>query len=79
VRPEPTRLITNSFEDTRPILPQSCAINAAMRTLAVILVLALITIAGEIYSDIVLAGGSRSHIAAPDPATTAIVHGLKRK
>jgi hypothetical protein len=50
-----------------------------MRTLAVILVLALITIAGEIYSDIVLAGGSRSHIAAPDPATTAIVHGLKRK
>jgi hypothetical protein len=50
-----------------------------MRTLAVILVLALITIAGEIYSDIVLAGGSGSHMAAPDPATTAIVHGLKRK
>jgi hypothetical protein len=50
-----------------------------MRTLAVILVLALITIAGEIYSEFVLAGGSRSHAAVPDPATTAIVHGLKRK
>jgi hypothetical protein len=79
VRLEPTRPITNSFEEILPILPQSCATNAAMRTLAVILLLALITIAGAIYSDIVLAGGSRSHMAAPDPATTAIVHGLKRK
>jgi hypothetical protein len=50
-----------------------------MRTLAVIFVLALITIAGEIYSDTVLASGNVSHAAIPDPATAAIAHGLKRQ
>jgi hypothetical protein len=78
VRPDPTRPITNSFEETPRILPQSCATNAVMRTLAVIFVLGLIAIAGEIYSDTVLAGGRSSHAAVPDPATSAILHGLKR-
>ena len=48
-----------------------------MRTLAVIFVLALITIAGGIYSDIAFRSGEASHAASPDPAATAIAHGLK--
>jgi hypothetical protein len=48
-----------------------------MRTLAVIFVLALVTIAFEVYSDASLVSGDISHIAAPDPATAAIAHGLK--
>jgi hypothetical protein len=48
-----------------------------MRTLAVIFVLALMTIAGGIYSDIALRSGEASHAATPDPATAAIAHGLK--
>ena len=60
-----------------PIWPQSRATNATMRTLAVIFVLALITIAFEIYSDAALTSAEVSHTAAPDPATAAIAHGLK--
>jgi hypothetical protein len=48
-----------------------------MRTVVVIFILALITIAGEIYSEDALTSGKASHTAAPDPATAAIVHGLK--
>jgi len=48
-----------------------------MRTVVVIFKLALITIAGEIYSDATLTSGKASHTAAPDPATAAIAHGLK--
>jgi hypothetical protein len=47
-----------------------------MRTVGVILVLALIAIAFEIYSDAALTSAKVPH-AAPDPATAAIVHGLK--
>jgi hypothetical protein len=49
--------------------------KATMRT--VVVKLALITIAGEIYSDAALTSGKASHTAAPDPATAAIAHGLK--
>ena len=45
-----------------------------MRTVGVILVLALIAIAFEIYSDAALTSAKVPH-AAPDPATAAIVHG----
>ena len=48
-----------------------------MRTVAVIFVLALITIAFEIYSDAALTSAEVSHTAAPDPAMAAIAHGLK--
>jgi hypothetical protein len=48
-----------------------------MRTLTVISVLALITIAFEIYSDAALKSAEISRTAAPDPATAAIAHGLK--
>jgi hypothetical protein len=48
-----------------------------MRAVVVIFILALITIAGEIYSDAALTSGKASHTAAPDPATAAIAHGLK--
>jgi hypothetical protein len=51
--------------------------KATMRTVVVIFKLALITIAGEIYSDAALTSGKASHTAAPDPATAAIAHGLK--
>jgi hypothetical protein len=51
--------------------------NATMRTLAIIFVLALMTIAGEIYSDTVLMNGKAAHTAAPDPVTAAVAHGLK--
>ena len=50
---------------------------ATMRTLAVIFVLALVTIAFEVYSDASLMSGDISHIAAPDPATAAIAHGFR--
>jgi hypothetical protein len=48
-----------------------------MRTVVVIFILALITIAGEILSDAALTSVNASHTAAPDPATAAIAHGLK--
>ena len=47
-----------------------------MRTVAVIVVLALLTVAGEIYSDVVLRSGEISR-AAPDPVTIAVAHGTK--
>ena len=49
-----------------------------MRTVAVIFVLALITIAFEVYLDAVLMRAEVSHVARPDPATLAIAHALKR-
>jgi hypothetical protein len=49
--------------------------NLIMRTVAVIFVLALITIAFEIYSDAALTSAEVSHTAAP--ARAAIAHGLK--
>jgi hypothetical protein len=49
-----------------------------MRTLAVIFVLALITIAFEIYSDAALTTAEVSHTSAPDPVTTAVDHALRR-
>jgi hypothetical protein len=52
--------------------------NFTMRTLTVIFVLALITIAFEIYSDAVLTSAEVSHTAAPDPATVAVAHAVKR-
>jgi hypothetical protein len=48
-----------------------------MRTIVVIFVLALITIAGEIYSETLMKNGA----FAPDPTnalTTAVSHGAKR-
>ena len=50
-----------------------------MKTLAVIFVLALITIAFEIYSDAALTSAEVSHTSVPDPATAAIVHALKTR
>jgi hypothetical protein len=49
--------------------------DLTMRTLAVIFVLALITIAFEIYSDAALTSAEVSR-PAPDPATTAVAHAL---
>jgi hypothetical protein len=51
--------------------------NWTMRTLAVVFVLALISIAFEVYSDAALTSAEIPH-AAPDPVTMAIAHGLKR-
>jgi hypothetical protein len=48
-----------------------------MRTMFVILVLALIAITFEIYSDISLTSAEISHISVPDPASAAVAHGLK--
>jgi hypothetical protein len=47
-----------------------------MKTVAVIFVLALITIAGELYSGALLTSGLISP-AAPDPAALAIAHAAK--
>ena len=49
-----------------------------MRTLAVIFVLAPITIAFETYSDPALTSAEVSHYC-PDPATPATAHGLKHE
>jgi hypothetical protein len=48
-----------------------------MKTVFFVFVLALITIAFEVYSDAVLTSAEISHTAAPDPAIVAIMHGLK--
>jgi hypothetical protein len=53
------------------------AINATMKTVIVIFVLALLTITGEIYSDFVLTRDEVSHTAIPDPATIAVAHAVK--
>ena len=47
-----------------------------MKTVAVIFLLALIAIAGEIYSDAVLTSGQVLP-DAPDPAAVAVAHGAK--
>jgi hypothetical protein len=49
-----------------------------MKTMTVIFVLALITIAFEIYSDVALTSAEVSHTSAPDPVTTAVGHVLRR-
>ena len=49
-----------------------------MRTMAVILALALIAIAFEIYSDAALTSAGVPRTAAPDPVTTAVAHALRR-
>jgi hypothetical protein len=46
--------------------------------MAVILALALIAIAFEIYSDAALTSAEVSHTAAPDPVTAAVAHALRR-
>jgi hypothetical protein len=48
-----------------------------MKTMTVIFVLALITIAFEIYSDAALTSADVSHASAPDPVTAAVAHALK--
>jgi hypothetical protein len=48
-----------------------------MKTIAVIFVLALITIAGGIYSDAVFTSGQVRSAAVPDPATAAIAHATR--
>jgi hypothetical protein len=48
-----------------------------MRTFFIIFVSALITIAFEVYLDAELTSAQVSHTVAPDPATAAIVHGIK--
>jgi hypothetical protein len=47
-----------------------------MKTVAVIFVLALITIAGELYLDALLTSGLITP-AAPDPAAVAVAHAAK--
>ena len=47
-----------------------------MKTMFVILVLALIAITFEIYSDASLTSAEFSHASVPDPASAAIAHGL---
>ncbi len=49
--------------------------NAVMKTVVVIFALALLTIAGAVYSDTVLTSGQVAHDAAPDPVTIAVAHG----
>jgi uncharacterized YccA/Bax inhibitor family protein len=48
-----------------------------MRTLVIVFVLALISIAFEVYSDAAMTSAEIRH-GAPDPVTVAIVHGLKQ-
>jgi hypothetical protein len=50
----------------------------SMKSLAVIFVLALISIAFEIYSDAALASAEVCHTSVPDPATAAIAHARGR-
>jgi hypothetical protein len=61
----------------RMILPHSVPTSRTMRIFFTVFALALITIAFEVYSDTVLTSAEVSHTAAPDPATVAIIHGLK--
>jgi hypothetical protein len=50
-----------------------------MRTIGAIFVLALVTIALEVYSDAALTTAEVSRPAAPDPATVAIAHGAQTR
>jgi hypothetical protein len=47
-----------------------------MKIMFVILVLAMIAITFEIYSDASLTSAEISHTSVPDPASAAIAHGL---
>jgi len=58
------------------ILPYLASTNQTMRTFVAVFVLALITIAFEVYSDAALMSAEIPH-AAPDPASVAIGHGSK--
>jgi hypothetical protein len=58
------------------ILPHCTAKSGTIRTLVVVFVLALISIAFEVYSDAAMTSAEIRH--GPDPATMAIAHGLKR-
>src|ERR1700682_5228875 len=58
------------------ILPYLAPTNETMRTFVAVFVLALITIAFEVYSDAQLTSAEVPH-AAPDPASVAIAHGPK--
>ena len=49
-----------------------------MKAMFVILVLALVAITFEFYSDASLTSSEFSHTSVPDPASAAIAHGLKR-
>ena len=59
-----------------PILPYLASTNEIMKTFVAVFVLALITIAFEVYSDATLRSAEVPH-AAPDPASVAIAHGPK--
>jgi hypothetical protein len=50
-----------------------------MRTFLTVFVLALITIAFEVYSDAALTRAEVSRPAGPDPVTVAIANGLKHR
>ena len=49
-----------------------------MKTITAIFVLALITVAFEIYSDAALTSAEVSHTSALDSVTTAVDHALRR-
>ena len=69
-------IFRNETSVYRAYLTDSAVTDGTMRTVVVIFVLAMITIALEVYSDAGLT--SVSHTARPDPVTLAIAHGLKR-
>ncbi len=58
--------------------PQSRRYNPTMRTLTVIFVLALITIAFEVYSDAALTRAEISQSAAPDDLAKTVASALER-
>jgi hypothetical protein len=60
------------------IPPYSGPTHGTMRTIIVVFVLALVTIAFGIYSEAVLMSGGAPH-AHPDPATLAVAHALKSR
>jgi hypothetical protein len=60
------------------IPPYSGATNGTMRTIFVVVMLALLTIAFGIYSEAALMGRAAPH-AGPDAATLAIAHALKSR
>jgi hypothetical protein len=59
------------------ISPLSSRKVTSMKAMFVILVLALIAITFELYSDASLTSAEFSHPSVPDPASAAIAHGLK--
>ena len=55
------------------IPPYLASINRTMKTVVAVFVLALLTIAFEVYSDAALTSAEVGH-AAPDPVSAAIGH-----